>query len=136
MSKRYIVYDNYGPMTIQEWDGTPRGGVLFHGDTASVMPYSTARRAMKRTAEYAARKGFKWECHRQRVMLIQAKAETMKARVAVLEGERDKARECLRNAMDYLRAKEEEGDPRYLTEDEWHSLKVGLDNTPPAQEPA
>ena len=68
--KRYIVCDNTGPLMLGHYEDTPRGGVLVHGDTAQAMPYQTARRAMRRTAEYAAERGFKWDCHRQRMFRV------------------------------------------------------------------
>jgi len=68
--KRYVVCDDTGPLMLGSYEDTPRGGVLLHGGVAQIMPYQTARRAIKRTSEYALQKGFKWNCDRQRMFRV------------------------------------------------------------------
>ena len=72
--RRYVVCDNTGPLMLGHYEDTPRGGVLVHGDIAQAMPYQTARRAMRRTEEYAAQRGFKWGCHRWRMFRVSPNA--------------------------------------------------------------
>lgn len=68
--KRYIVCNNTGPLMLGHYKDTPRGGVLLHGDVAQAMSYKTARRAMRRTEEYAAQHELNWNCHRHRLFRV------------------------------------------------------------------
>lgn len=78
-AKRYIVCGNGRPLMIGHYDDTPLGGVLVYGEVVTAMPLSTARRAMKRTAEYAKEHGFKWNCESNRMFLL---VENAKGEVA------------------------------------------------------
>ena len=69
-AKRYIVCVNGRPLMIGHYDDTPLGGVLMYGEVVTAMPRSTAKRAMKRTAEYAKKRGLDWECENNRMFLL------------------------------------------------------------------
>lgn len=73
-AKRYIVCCNGHPLMIGHC------GVLMYGGFATAMPRSTAKRAMKRTAEYAKKCGLDWECENDRMFLLveNAKGEVKK----------------------------------------------------------
>jgi hypothetical protein len=59
-------------MMIGHYNDTPRGGVLLRANgRVTAMPYSTAVRAMERTARYANERGFKWRTSEQRLILLE-----------------------------------------------------------------
>lgn len=67
MARKYIVLNRtrdgmgWGALELCRCsDDDPRGGLLLHGDCATVFSYTAARAAIQRTIAYAIRHHFRW----------------------------------------------------------------------------
>lgn len=48
-------------LMLGNYDDGPRGGILLHGDEATLFPNRrAARRAIQRSSDYAAHHGYRW----------------------------------------------------------------------------
>lgn len=74
--KGYVVIDD--DHMLELGDGRPNGHeyngtLLLWGDTGTVFPtYDNARNAIARTARYATRVGYHWNCEQFRIRRVKA----------------------------------------------------------------
>jgi hypothetical protein len=61
--KLYVIDGQDGCFKIGHYKDTPKHGVLVYGDKVDLFTYSSARRAIRRTENYAIKKHLPWDLY-------------------------------------------------------------------------